>query len=429
MWRSKEVRLVALLSGLALALRLALVLAVERDEFVFNDTFFYGLTANSLANGDGFAFVPGVPTAQWPPVFPLVLSFVFRLTGSHEQIVGELFNAVLGTLTVPLLYLLIRRVFGRREALVGAAVLAVLPGQILWTDVLLAETLYTFLLVGFFLLLAVLPPRPSSAVALGAAIGLLTLTRGEGLLLVPVVLAAWWPALPRRALLARAAVVVAMLAVVIAPWTIRNAIVMDAFIPLSTNSSTTLWSGHNPGATGGQSYASQDLIGRRSSDNPEVEEAKNLRSEALEYMVSNPRRELELIPLKLLNLNRGDSWALEWVNASESGRRPIGAEIGTPIRVAADFAYYGLLAATLASILLFWRALWRRPVTRGALVLFAGSLVMFGFVYYGNYRYRVPLEPLMILFAAPLLVRAWDLRASSPDTATAASTTMEISAA
>ncbi len=104
--------------------------------------------------------------------------------------------------------------------------------------------------------------------ALGAGIGLLTLTRGEGLLLVAVVLAAWWPALPRRALLARAAVVLAMLALVIAPWTIRNAIVMDAFIPLSTNSSTTLWSGHNPQATGGQSYAGQDLIGRRIQREP-----------------------------------------------------------------------------------------------------------------------------------------------------------------
>jgi 4-amino-4-deoxy-L-arabinose transferase-like glycosyltransferase len=429
MWRSKDVRLVALLSGLALALRLALVLAVERDEFVFNDTFFYGLTANSLANGDGFAFVPGVPTAQWPPVFPLVLSLVFRVTGSHEQLAGELFNAVLGTLTVPLLYALIRKVFTRREALVGAAVLAVLPGQILWTDVLLAETLYTFLLVGFFLLLALLPPRASSAVALGAGIGLLALTRGEGLLLVGVVLAAWWPAVPRRALLVRAALVLCMVALVITPWTIRNAIVMDAFIPLSTNSSTTLWSGHNPQATGGQSYASQDLIGRRSSENPEVEEARNLRREALNFMLANPRRELELIPLKLLNLNRGDSWALEWVNASETDERPIGTEIGTPIRVAADFTYYGLLAATLVSILLFWRELWRRPITRGTLVLFAGALFMFGFVYYGNYRYRVPLEPLMILVAAPLLVRAWDLRARSPDTATAASTTMGISAA
>ncbi len=97
--------------------------------------------------------------------------------------------------------------------------------------------------------------------------------------------------------------------------------------------------------------------------------------------------------------------------------------------MAADLTYYGLLAATLVSILLFWRELWRRPVTRGALVMFAGALFMFGFVYYGNYRYRVPLEPLMILVAAPLLVRAWDLRARSPDTATAASTTMGISAA
>ena len=56
------------------------------------------------------------------------------------------------------------------------------------------------------------------------------------------------------------------------------------------------------------------------------------------------------------------------------------------------------------------RELWRNRVIRGVLVLFAGSLFLYGFVYYGNYRYRASLEPLMILVAAPLLARLWRLR-------------------
>jgi hypothetical protein len=34
------------------------------------------------------------------------------------------------------------------------------------------------------------------------------------------------------------------------------------------------------------------------------------------------------------------------------------------------------------------------------------SLILYRFVLYGNYRYRMPLEPAMILLAAPLLVRS-----------------------
>jgi 4-amino-4-deoxy-L-arabinose transferase-like glycosyltransferase len=411
-WGSKDLRLVALLTGLALVLRLGFVLAVERQGFALNDTYFYFLTARSLSDDGGFTFVPGYPAAHWPPAFPFVLSVVFRVTGPHE-LSGEVLNAVLGALTVAVLYALARRIFGRREALVAAAMLAVFPGQILWTDVLVAETLYTFLLVAFFLLLAVVPRRPWSAVALGLGIGLLALTRGEGLLLIPVVLAVWWPGIPGRALLARGAVLVGAAALVIAPWTIRNAIVMDAFIPLSTNSSTTLWSGHNPDAKGGQIYAGRELTGRITGKQPEVEEASILRGEAFEFMLENPRRELELIPLKLFNLNRGDSYAMEWVNYGKPGQRPIGAEIGTPLRVLADFGYYALLASTVGALLLFRRRLWRTRLTRGILVLFAGSLVLYGFVYYGNYRYRVPLEPLMILVAAPLLARLPELRGGS----------------
>jgi hypothetical protein len=301
----------------------------------------------------------------------------------------------------------------RRAAGLGAlALLAVFPGQILWTDVLLSEVLYGFVLVGFFLLVSRLPWRAWTAVVLGVAIGLATLVRGEGLLLVPAVLAIWWPELPRRRLLGWSAALVTAAALTIAPWTIRNASVMDTFIPLSTNSSTTLWSGHNPNATGAQVYAPRSLLRSvpRSGKEREIEEGRLLRREALDYMTSHPVRELGLIPLKLLSLNRGDSFVLEWVNPGPVTARPIESDLVEPIRVTADFAYYGLLGAALASFLLFGRELWRREVTRGVLIVFAGALVMYGFVYYGNYRYRAPLEPLMILLAAPLLARLQSLR-------------------
>jgi 4-amino-4-deoxy-L-arabinose transferase-like glycosyltransferase len=414
---------------LALLLRVGFVLLVDRpplpsggvlsaeaaqgliDAGLFNDTLFYHRTADMLASGHGFASNPGVPTAQWPPGFPFLLSLAYRVTGP-DPLTGELINALLGALTVALLYLLARSLFGRVAGTIAAGALALLPGSILWTDVLLSETLFAFMLVGFFALVAWLPPRPWSVAVLGVAIGLSILTRGEAILLIPALLAVWWPELPRRAWLLRSAAAIGIALLVVAPWSVRNTLALDTFVPLSTNASTTLWSGHNPDATGGQIYASAELLRDvpRSGTAREVEESRLLRREAIDFMLSNPRRELELIPLKLLNLNRGDSWALEWVNPGEAADRPIAADLVTPIRVVADFGYYGLLLATLASLVLCGRLLWRDRVLRGVLVLFAGALVMFGFVYYGNYRYRAPLEPLMLLVAAPLLARLYELR-------------------
>jgi hypothetical protein len=41
--------------------------------------------------------------------------------------------------------------------------------------------------------------------------------------------------------------------------------------------------------------------------------------------------------------------------------------------------------------------------------------VNYGVIYYGQWRYRIPMEPLMILIAAPLLVRIWAQRGALAD--------------
>ena len=46
------------------------------------------------------------------------------------------------------------------------------------------------------------------------------------------------------------------------------------------------------------------------------------------------------------------------------------------------------------------RRFWASPIGRIAGASFATALLLYGFVYYGNYRYRLPYEPLMVLVAA-----------------------------
>jgi hypothetical protein len=422
----KDVRLVAICFLVALALRLAFVIIIERPSFGFNDASFYHFYGDSLAEGRGYVRVDGSPTAQWPPGFSFLLSVVYRLFGT-DPLNGEILNAVLGALTVALLYVVARRAFGRAEAAVAAAWLAVLPGPILWADVLFSETFYTFMLMVVFALLAVLPIRWWAVFLLGLVVGAAALVRGEGLFLALPALAFWWgvaeggdqgggrgrwtwPA-NLRTLTARSAVLGAAMVLAITPWTIRNAIRLDTFAPVSSNVGATLWAGHNPSAYGGPTYYQDyerfgdDIVKR------EVESAKYLRGEALDYMVNHPVRELQLIPLKLIYLNRGDAEVLELVNSAAPGdREPLKRTDEIRLEVAANVGYYGLLTLTVISVALLRRDLWRRPITRAALAAIITSLVLYGFLYFGSYRYRFPLEPLMILVATPLLTRVWRAR-------------------
>jgi 4-amino-4-deoxy-L-arabinose transferase-like glycosyltransferase len=392
--------------------RLAWVLAVRRPGFAFNDAIMYHTTAMSLRAGDGYVPLTGGPTARWPPGYSTLLAGVYTVFGVRP-LAGEIVNALIGAATVVLLMLAVDRAIDRQTAIVAGVLLAVLPGPILWTDVLVAETLYTAIFVLALMVLVHASPTFRWMAVLGLVVGAGALVRGEALTwtLLPVVL--FWRELPRAALARRLGVLAGVAALVMAPWTIRNAVVMDAFVPVATNASQTLWSGHHDGATGAQTYPPADYEDRFAPELPEreLEASAALREDAVEYMITHPVRELELVPLKLIHLNRGDSYVLDWVNApAADGRQALTAVWVERVGVLADAGYFGLLALTVLGGWWLGREFWRRRIGRVIATSFVTALFLYGFLYYGNYRYRLPYEPMMIVVAATFLTRIGGLR-------------------
>jgi 4-amino-4-deoxy-L-arabinose transferase-like glycosyltransferase len=412
--RTAAARDLLAIGGLALVLRAAWALVYGRVDFGPNDALFYEAAASNLANDIGFHQLLGGPSAHWPPGFPFVVSVLYRIFGIHVKL-GLALNVALGAATAMLLYLLAREALGRAAGRVAGFSFAILPAPIFFTGLFLSETIFIFMLVGFLALAVFLPDRRWTPIALGVAAGLAALTKGEGALLPVIPLAMWWTGTVRGAWLRRAAVLLAAMALTIAPWTIRNAIEMDAFIPVATNASTTLWSGHNSEANGGATYASPELLARipkgLNSTEHEVAEARLLRREAIHWAIRNPHKELGLIPRKLIALGNATSNVFNiWFNA------PGDYEVGTSSRaffgvVGDAFDYFLILLTVSALALLGARRLWRlHPMMRGVLAYLAACLFVYGFVYYGQFRYRLPMEPLMILVATPLVVSVWQAR-------------------
>jgi 4-amino-4-deoxy-L-arabinose transferase-like glycosyltransferase len=376
--------------------------------FAFNDTFFYSWTGAAISMGDGFSFL-GHASAHWPPGYSFLLACVYTVFGA-DTFNALVANAVIGALTVPLIYWIGRRAFGRPAAIAAAAALAVFPGQILVSDVALAETFYAFELVAFVALVMALSRSWRALLVLGIVAGLSALTRGEGLLFPLIVLAFGWTRGERKVAFRHAAIVAVVMALVIAPWTIRNIDVAKGFVPVSGNASFTLWAGHNPRANGGPVYQSPAELAKLNKL-PEAEAGSRQRSDAIDWAVSHPLRELELIPLKLNALARGDSLLIRtWINAA--GQAPLTSAQADLFGGVADMASYSLIVAFLASVLLCARALWRIPVMRACLAFIALAVPLYGFIYYGNVRYRIPLEPLMILVVAGVAARVWAARPS-----------------
>jgi hypothetical protein len=245
----------------ALGIRIAFIVVIAPKVPRLGDASAYHLLAEHLAHGGGYIrpfddllLHITRPTAEYPPLFPALLSLPARL-GAHSVEQQRIVVAFMGAGTVALVGLLGRRVVSPAVGLTAATLAAVYPMLFLSEATLMAESLYVAL-VALILLGAYRAyddPKLTRFVALGIAVGLATLTRAEGLLLgvvVTVPLAFLLRDLTARARVERVVIALGVAVAVIAPWTIRNAVQLHAFVPVSNNVAT-LVDGANCDATYG----------------------------------------------------------------------------------------------------------------------------------------------------------------------------------
>jgi 4-amino-4-deoxy-L-arabinose transferase-like glycosyltransferase len=193
------------------------------------------------------------PDAFRVPLYPIFIAGVYKLFGESLMAV-RLMQAVLATCTVLLTFPLARRIVPTRAALGAAFIVAIYPALVLYSGYLMAETLFSFLLV--LTLVLWLQPGIWSALAAGIALGAATLTRSVGLALIAGILLSelWRVAIRRqaieRAANARVAAVAVGVAVVIAPWVHRNYEMYHRFLPTDTSAGFNVLIGNYAGATG-----------------------------------------------------------------------------------------------------------------------------------------------------------------------------------
>jgi 4-amino-4-deoxy-L-arabinose transferase-like glycosyltransferase len=369
-----------------------------------DDQAYYVRSAQYLAEGEGYRepFSESV-TARWPPGYPLVLSALFLVVGP-SLLAAQVLNAVLGTLSVALVYLLGMRLFNHLVGLTGAALLAFFPAQVFFSSLLMTEALVT---AGLLALLWLVFTRVSQRrrlslrwlVVAGLAIGLLAMVRGEVALLAPLLGVYWvvrgisWP----RAL-ASTALVVGAMAAVFAPWTVRNMLQLDSPVILTTGTGGALIQGHAEDAAGDLNQKIYDSLRAQYADRPEPERqvAENNAGirESVEFMVTHPLDELRLIPLKLYYLYRDDPGGRTWAQL-----RRLGVEDDSIFRRLGDAYYFLVLWLSILGAVTAGRDLFRGDRLLLPLVVVMWSFV-YGFVYVGDGRYHFPLVPLLCLFAA-----------------------------
>ena len=360
-----------------------------------DDQFYFSALPKLLADGEGFVapfkFVFGdavVPTAEHPPLYSVVLA-IPSLVGLDSPDAQRLAGAAFGAVTIVALGLLGRRLAGDRAGLIAAGLAAVYPTLIAADGALMSETLYGAL-VALTLLAAyrlVDSPDAGRAAVLGVLAALAALTRGEALLLLPLVLI---PVVWRRpAGLRPALVAIVAFALVLTPWTVRNWIEFDRPVAIATNSGTAI-----AGANCDDTYYGSDKLGGWSPpcirEHPGKNEAEH-HAEALREGVRYAGDHVGRLPV-VLAARVGRVWSVYKPFSIPEGRSVRVQKLGV-------LMFFVLLPLAIAGALV----LRRRGVVTWILVAPFIIVTVTALATYGNLRFREPAELCVVVLAAVAL--------------------------
>ena len=400
-------RLALILAG-ALVIRVLYTLLVAQDIPVIGDALTYHLLGGNIADGKGFeraphpqlapfeGWKPGVPTAEHPPLFPLLIGLITKL-GATGYLAQKLLLCVVGTVTVAFVGLAGREAAGPTVGLVAAALAAVYPFLWVVDGSLMSETLYGALLAATLWLALRFARRPSLGLAagLGALVALAALTRGEALLLAPLLLVplavragvAW------RSRLTLAAVALGAFALVLAPWTIRNLTVFEEPVLISTNGNA-VFVGSNCDAV----YHG-DFIGLWNfncyGDAPggdESESALAYRERGFDYARDHAGRLPLVMGVRLLRV-----WDF-YRPLQQANYESLEGRSETASRIGLAFYYPMLLLAAAGAVILR-----RRRAPLWPLLAFPVMVTITAVVIYGVTRFRFAAEPALCVLAAVAL--------------------------
>jgi hypothetical protein len=376
--------------ALALVSRLGVVwwlLALHTPAWLFSNWSDLGFLAQSLSSGRGLSSPFGGstgPTAFLAPGYPAVVGLIFHLFGSYSfasATVVLAMQTLFAVLTVAVIMHIARSLFCVAAANLAGTFWALSP-PLLWLPGVFWDTgLSTLLLIGMVALALQCVGKAGTGLwaGMGAYVGLAMLVNPS---LMPALFGVllWTAYLTRSVLRYEPLVCFLVFVAIFAPWPIRNALALHAFIPLRSSFGYELWQGNHAGATGSFDPTLYPLHSQREYSEyavqGEVTYVGNKSAIARDYIHAHPGE------FKRLTVRR---MMLFWMGPSEADLKML--ELHTVLT-----SLLGLLGLTVV-----FRQHWR------VAVFFLLPLLVFPLPYYithPDFRFRMVLDPLLTILSA-----------------------------
>ena len=324
----------------------------------------------------------------WPPGYPYFIAAIYAVFGSLSAV--KWVQILASALLIPAVGRVGAAVFGARAGVTAAALVAFYPDLVWYSVHFWCETLFLTLLWWSFerVLAADARARTPPALAAGVLWGVAALTRETCLYLAPLV-ATWlaWRRLSDGGGKRAAAFLLAAV-VTIAPWTYRNWVVLNAFVPVATSGGLALYQG-NSGLT------RQEVYDRYEEVHGRIEQYRWARRMGLQAIAQRqPFWLFQKLRDELPRFWEADSLALIHV-LDKRAYGDVAPAAGAAARVLIVVPYLAVLALFAAGVAAL------RLDRRTALLL--GFLVLYNLLHVATHafaRYRQPIMPVVFLVAA-----------------------------
>jgi 4-amino-4-deoxy-L-arabinose transferase-like glycosyltransferase len=389
-----------------ITLLLRVLWAVAVPVIPLSDSNAYDTFAQNLANGQGYGWNSQSPTAYWPVGTSFIYSLFYRVFG-HTYLPIIIFNLVLAVVITGLAMHLAETWFNRRVALLTGLLLTLWPSQIQFTTVLASELPFTALvLVAVVVWLNKRTNLWLRSMFAGVALAAASYVRPTALLIPILLLFFRWISTREILKTLKATLVMfAVMALLIAPWSIRNTIVFGEFVPIATNGGANLWMGNNPNSTGAYMALPPETLQMN-----EARRDRYLKSLAKAHIKEKPLLFVRRVLTRLVDTHSRESIAIAWNEQGLVTR--YGTSLLFPLKAINQIYWLSVLGLALSGIVLLGKQQgWFIMITHPTVVLW-GYFAAIHAVIVAQDRYHFPSIPMIAILAAFTLVSLLDRKSS-----------------
>ena len=346
-----------------------------------------------VATGQYIYHNPGISTVFMMPGLPFSLAFFVRIFGKFGGITGyRVFQAIVQTGSLYLVFLIARKIFNSRVAVAAVIINALCIADYWVTNLILSESLFKFfvLLLVYFSIYAIEEKSTKYYIFGGIAWALGTYFRPT-IATFPIIILIMWIIMKYsiKEMFKYGTIVVAIFCIMMSPWWIRNYSVFHKFIPLTLATGNPMLQGtfinydQTTKATDGLDYSQFKYTGKE-YDNNKVE------MEMSKYRLKNlvPKQPLKFLEWYTLGKTFYQiRWPFIWTTF-----------LGVPFVLAGLWHYLILIFGVVGAVMFY------KDKNKNILGKIISSMVIYFIVvylpFYAFERYFYPAIPFVIIFAA-----------------------------